>query len=151
MQARQPLGGRAGALGERGVDGGRPRPAAGAALAGRSLRGADGHPVAGDAPRESQARLVVRHGEDRTGMTLGQLAPGEHPEHLLRQLEEPQPVRDAGLRAADVLGDLAERKLELVDERRIGARLFDGREVLPRDVLDERQEERLAVVHVTHE
>ena len=56
--------------------------------------------------------------EHRAGVALGQLAAGEHPEHLLGKLEQPQPVRDAGLRAADPLGDLAERELELVDQRR---------------------------------
>ena len=56
--------------------------------------------------------------EHRAGVALGQLAAGEHPEHLLRQLEQPQPVRDARLGAADALGDLAERELELVDQRR---------------------------------
>ena len=75
-----------------------------------------------------------------------QLAALDHREHVVGQLEQPEPVRDGRLRTADALGDLAERELELVDEQRVAARLLDRREVLAGDVLDEAEQQRVAVV-----
>ena len=95
-----------------------PRLAGGAAVLRRLLRGPHGHPVADDALREPLARVVIGHREHGARVAFGQLAARDHPEHLLRQLEQAQPVRDRRLRAADAVGDLAERELELVDERR---------------------------------
>ena len=60
-------------------------------------------------------------------------------EHVVRKLEQPDAVRDRRLRAADPLGDLAEREAELVDQHRVRARLLDRRELLARDVLDQRR------------
>ena len=42
--------------------------------------------------------------------------------------------------------DLAERELELVHQHRVAARLLDRREVLARDVLDQAEQQRVAVV-----
>ena len=84
-------------------------------------------------------------------MALGQLAAGDHPEHLLGQLEQAQPVRDRGLGAADPVGDVSERELELVDERGVRTRLLDRRELLAGDVLDQGEKERVAVVGLAHE
>ena len=95
--------------------------------------------------------LVVGQREHGPRMPLGQLAAGDHPEHLLRELEQPQPVRDGRLRAADSLRDLAERELELVHERGVGARLLDRRQLLAGDVLDEREQERVAVVRLAYD
>ena len=64
----------------------------------------------------------------------------------LGQLEQTDAVRDGRLRLADAFGDLAEREPELVEQQRVGARLLDRRQILARDVLDEREQERVAVV-----
>ena len=56
-----------------------------------------------------------------------------------------------GFDRPDPLGHLAERELELVDERRVRARLLDGGKVLASDVLDEREEQRVAVVRLADE
>ena len=89
--------------------------------------------------------------EDSAGVALRQLAARDHPEHLLGQLEQPQPVRHRRLRAADSFGDVAERELELVHERGVGPCLLDRRELLSRDVLDESEQERVTVVGLTDE
>ena len=97
--------------------------------------------------RASLRRLgLVRDGEHGAGVALRELAALDHREHVVGELEQPQLVRDRGLRAADPLGDLAERELELVDQQRVAARLLDRREILAGDVLDEADQERLAVV-----
>ena len=75
----------------------------------------------------------------------------KHPQHVLGELEQPQSVRDRGLRPSDALRDVAERELELVDERGIGARLLDRRELLAGDVLDEAEEKRVAIPDVPDE
>src|SRR5205823_8718458 len=53
--------------------------------------------------------------------------------------------------AADALADLAQREPELVDQQRVGARLLDGRELLASDVLDDAEQERVAVVGLPNE
>ena len=108
-------------------------------------------PSCGDLPRQAPARVVVRQRQHGPGVALGEVAAGEHPEHVLGKLEQADAVRDRRLRAADPLGDLAERELELVDQRRVGARLFDRRQVLAGDVLDESEQQRVAVVGVPHD
>src|SRR5207248_7797102 len=55
-------------------------------------------------------------------------------------------VRDRRLRAADALRHIAEREPELVEQYGVAPRLLDGREILARHVLDEPEQERLAVV-----
>ena len=97
------------------------------------------------------ASLVVRHREHRARMTLGQLAPLDHPEDVVGELEQPQTVRDGRLRRADALGDVAQREVELVDEHGEGARLFDRRQLLARDVLDQPEQERVAIGRVPNE
>ena len=94
---------------------------------------------------------MIRERENRPRVSLGQLPAGDHPEHLLGQLEQPQPVRDRRLGAADPLGDVAERELELVHERGVRARFLDRGELLPGDVLDEREQERVAIVRLADE
>ncbi len=84
-------------------------------------------------------------------MALGQLAALDHREHVVGQLEQPDAVRDGRLRLADALGDLAEREAELVQKERVGARLFDRRQILARDVLDEAEQQRVAVVCLANE
>ena len=81
-------------------------------------------------------------------MTLGQLSPLDHGEDVVGQLEQSQTVRDGRLRCADAFGDVAQREVELVDEHGEGARLFDRRQLLARDVLDEPEQERVAICRV---
>jgi hypothetical protein len=47
---------------------------------------------------------------------------------------------------SDSLGHLAEREGELVDQDGVGPSFFDWREVLTRNVLNEREQERIAIV-----
>ena len=62
------------------------------------------------------------------------------------QVEQADAIRDGRLRAADALRDLAEREAELVEEHRVRARFLDRRQLLARDVLDQAEHERVAVV-----
>ena len=84
-------------------------------------------------------------------MTLGQLAALDHLQHVLGQLEQPHAVRHRRLRLADTLGELAERQPELVEDDRERARLLDRRQILARDVLDETEQQRVAVVGLAHD
>ena len=83
-------------------------------------------------------------------MAFTQLAGGEHLQHLVRELEQPQPVRDRWLRAADPVGDLAEREPELVQQNGVSARFLQRRQLFPGDVLDQAEDETLAVVGLPH-
>ena len=96
--------------------------------------------------RRASRRRASSSGRDehRPRMPLAQVAAGEHPEHLLGQLEQAEPVRDRRLRASDALGEVAERQLELVDERRVRAGLLDRGELLAGDVLDQAEEKGVA-------
>ena len=84
-------------------------------------------------------------------MTVRQLAPLDHTEHVFGKLEQPDPVGDGRLRAAHALADLAQREPELVDQQRVGTCLLDRRELLPSDVLDDAEQERVAVVGLPNE
>jgi hypothetical protein len=94
---------------------------------------------------------VVGQREHGAGVSFGQLAANEHPQHLVRQLEQAQAIGDERLRTADALGHFAERKTELVDQHRVRARLLDRREILAGDVLDEREQQRVAIVSAANE
>ena len=65
-----------------------------AALPRGTLGRAHGHPLRRDPLRESHTRGVVRQREHRACVSLRDLATREHPEHLLRQVEQPDAVRD---------------------------------------------------------
>ena len=84
-------------------------------------------------------------------MTIGQLASFNHAEHVLRELEQADPVGDRRVRAADALADLTEAEPELVDQERVSPRLLDRGELLARDVLDDAEQERVAVVGLSDE
>src|SRR5919204_2448617 len=118
----------------------------------RRLRGALGspnrEPVANDAPRKPPPRVVIRNREHRPRVPLGQLAAGDHPQHLVGKLEQPEPVRDGRLRPAHALRDLAERESELIEEDGVGARLLHSRQLLAGHVLDKREQERVPVVRL---
>src|SRR5439155_24924347 len=72
----------------------------------------------------------------------------DHPEHVVGQVEQADAVRDTRLRAPDALRDVAERKLELVEEDGVRARLLDRRQLLARNVLDQSDQERVAIVRL---
>ena len=61
------------------------------------------------------------------------------------ELEQAEGVGDDGTGAADLLGDLLLRELELFAELRVSERFLDRVEVLALEVLDERELEHLAV------
>ena len=56
-----------------------------------------------------------------------------------------------GFDLPDALGDLAERQPELVDQQGVRARLLDRRQILARDVLDEAEQQRVAIVGLAHD
>src|SRR5207249_721785 len=62
-----------------------------------------------------------------------------------------QTVRHRRLGLADALRQLAQREPELVQEQSVGPRLLDRRELLAGDVLDQAQQERVAVVGFAEE
>ena len=124
----------------------RPRLRPRARPARRALRGPHRHPLRDDLARKPPPLAVVGDGEHGPRVALGELAALDHREHVVGELEEPQLVRDRRLRASDPLGDLAEGQLELVQQHRVGARLLDRGEILAGDVLDEADQERVAVV-----
>jgi len=102
-----------------------------------SLRSANGEALFHDPAREAAAGVVVGEGKHSASVALAHVSPGEHPENFLWELEQTQAVGDGRFRASDAIRDIAERQLELVDERGVGSCLFDRRELLARDVLDQ--------------
>ena len=104
-----------------------------------------------DPPRKPSASVVLWQRKDCPRVALREITARKHPENVLGELEQPNSIRDGRLRATDAVCHLAERELEFVDQRRIGTGLFDRREVLASDVLDETEEERIAVADVTHD
>ena len=132
-------------------DGARARPLLRAGPLRALLGGADREAALDDLAREPAAALVVGHREDGARVAFAQLAALDHPEHVVGQLEQADPVRDGRLRAADALRDFAEREAELVDEDGVRARLLDRGQLLARDVLDEAEQERVAVVDGAHD
>src|SRR5205814_810059 len=115
------------------------------------LRGTNGEALGDDLAGEPAAAFVVRDGENRARVTVGQLAPLDHAEHVLGQLEQADPVGDRRVRTAHALADLAEAEPELVDQERISPRLLDRGELLARDVLDDAEQERVPVVGLPDE
>src|SRR5205807_4544358 len=105
--------------------------------AGGAFRGADGQALGDDLAGEPAAALVIRDGEDRTRVAVGQLTALDHAEHILRKLEQPDAVGDGRLRAADTFADLPQAKAELIDQKRVRTRLLHGRKLLARDILDD--------------
>jgi hypothetical protein len=84
-------------------------------------------------------------------VALGDQTALEEADHVLRQLEQADAVGDRRLGATDALGHIAERESELVHESGVGTGFLDRREILARDVLDEREEERVPVVALPYE
>ena len=112
---------------------------------GGTLGGPNGEAFLHDPPREAAASIVVGERQHCTSVSLGEIPAREHPQHLLRKLEEPQAVRDRGLGPSDPLGYFAERQFELVYERRVGACFLDGGELLASDVLHQPEQKRVAI------
>jgi hypothetical protein len=94
---------------------------------------------------------MVRDGEHSPRVTLGQVAPLDERQHVVGKLQEPQAIRDGRLGLAHSLGQIAERELELVQQERVGASFLDRGELLSGHVLDETEQERVAVVGLAHE
>src|SRR5437763_2121516 len=115
------------------------------------LRGPYREPLLHDLARQPAATLVVGDGENRTRMTLAQLTALDHAEHVVGEVEQADPVRDRGLRPADALRDVTEREPELVDQHRVCTCFLHRRELLTRDVLDQAEEKRVAVVRLAHD
>ena len=71
-------------------------------------------------------------------MALGERAGLEELERLVGQVEDPDQVRERGAAAPEAPAELLLGQAEVLDQRRAGARLVDGVELLARDVLDQR-------------
>ena len=128
------------------------RPCAGPSCAARSAARTD-MPSTDDPRRASFcALLVVRDREHRTGVALGQLAALDHPSTSSGSSSRRTPVRDRRLRAADPLGDARRGRARTRPRARRRPRASStGREILARDVLDEAEEQRVAVVRLADE
>jgi hypothetical protein len=94
---------------------------------------------------------VIGHGEHRARVTLAEAAVLDQLEDVVGELEQAQAVRDGGPRPADPRRDVAEREPELVEQHRVCACLLDRGQLLARHVLDEREQQRVAVVRLAHE
>src|SRR3989440_3892568 len=115
------------------------------------LGGTHGQALLHDLPGELAAAVVVGDREHRARMSFGELPAFEHREHVVGEVEQPDRIRDGRLRAADALGDLSEREPELVEQYRVRASFLRRRELLACDVLDQAEQERVAVVGLAHD
>src|SRR5262249_31315571 len=116
-----------------------------------ALGGSDGETLCDDVAGEAAAAYVVGNGKDRSSVPIGELASLDHAEHVLGELEQADSVGDRWVRPANALADLAEAQAELVDQQRVRPCLFDGGELLARDVLDDADQQGVAVVGLTNE
>ena len=78
-------------------------------------------------------------------MTLGELPALHEAEDVLGQVEQANAVRDGGF-DRPTRSATSPSEPELVQEDGVGARFLDRREIFAGDVLDQRQEKRVAVV-----
>src|SRR6476646_2334406 len=115
------------------------------------LGGAHRETLLHDLPREPPPALMIRDRKHGARMPLRELPALEHPEHVVRQVEQADAIRHGRLRPADALRDLAEREPELVQQDRVGACLLGRRELLAGHVLDEAEQQRFAVVGLAHD
>src|SRR5581483_7382946 len=116
--------------------------------AGGALRGPYGQAFGDDLASESASAFVAGNREDRARVAFRELSAFDHAEDVLGQLEQANAVGDRGLRVADALADLAQRKPELVDQHRVRAGFLNGSQLLARNVLDEPEQERVAIVRL---
>ena len=119
---------------------------AGARPAGGALGGPDRQALLDDSPCELSPLFVVRNGEHGTRVPLREQPALDEAEHIVRKVEQPDSIGHRRLRAPDALCHVAERERELVLEDRVRAGFLDRREVLARDVLDERKQKGVAIV-----
>src|SRR5215207_10734305 len=98
--------------------------------------------------REPAAHGVVLAQQDRAAVALAQGARLDQLESVLREVQQPDEVRDSNAAATDAATHLLLRQPEVVDEHRARAGLLDRVEVHARHVLGEREVEPLPVVGV---
>jgi hypothetical protein len=79
-------------------------------------------------------------------MSFAQRTVVHHRLYFGRKAQEPQQVRDGRAIAPDHARDFTLRHAELVDEALVSLRLVDRREVVPLQVLDERERQQRLVV-----
>src|SRR5439155_17480351 len=115
------------------------------------LRRPHGQALLHDLARETPAPFVIGHGEHRTRVAFRELPALDHAEHVVRQIEQADAVRHRRLRASDAFCDLAEREAELVEQYRVGPRFLHRRQLLARDVLDQSEQQRVAVIRLAHD
>jgi len=85
-------------------------------------------------------------GEEDLGVAYGEAALPEMPENFLGKAQEPEGVGDGDAAFADAGGDIFLAEVELVDQLLVALGFLDGVEVLPLEILDQREFERGGVV-----
>ena len=96
--------------------------------------------------RGGVAGIVER--EQRAGVSHRQPAIVQHGEHGGGELEEAQRVGDRRAVAPDGVGDVLLREIEFRDQALVPSGLVHGRQVVPLQILDERERQHRAVVHL---
>ena len=108
----------------------------------------DGQPAGAHVVRGAALRPGVGQTEQRARMTHAQRSRRHVGLHLGRQRQQTLVVGHRGAVLADRAGDGFLGQMELVGEPPVRLRHFDGTEILPLDVLDERQLQPLVVPDV---
>ena len=97
------------------------------------------------------AAVVVRDLENRPAVALTDLLALEHCDHFVRQIKQPDQVRDLGSAAADPSPELLLAQAKFFDEFGAGPRLFDRIQVFADHVLDQRHLQAIGLVGIAND
>ncbi len=123
----------------------------GAPRAHSTLRFSNRPPFVGGLPRDLGLLTGIVEREDRTGMSGRDAAGSEEFLHSGRQAEKPEGVGHRRTVSTHVAADFLLGQAEAPDKLLVAARLFQGREILTLEILDQRHDKHVLVAERPHD